>query len=158
MVDDDKAVDAHLKGDRGIFMVPRAAKSLLRVRRWGIKRITGEEREEESESRERNAESARAAAHARACAASCWSNWSGWSGCSTPCGNTGKQQRTRQIAPPANCAAWVSQNGCQGSSVEEQDCGRSCHNGGALRATDCACPPGFTGRCCENSECCAAIG
>ena len=60
-------VDDHLKGDEAdnIFLVPRAAKTFLRVRRWNIKSLWGEEQEEESESRENGREHARRVEHAR---------------------------------------------------------------------------------------------
>lgn len=139
-----------MKGDTGtdIFLVPRVAKSLLRVRRWGIKSVWGEEQEEESESRENNAESARAAQRVRACQASCWSNWSQYTGCSVPCGSSGRHTRTRHVALPAHCAG-VS---CPGHASETAPCGQSCYNGGTLRATDCACPPAYTGTCCGQGE------
>lgn len=155
-----------MKGDPGQddehadFLIPRAAKALLRVRRgWKIKSLWGEEQDEEAESRERRRETDARTRFEAACRQSCWSPWDGtWSACSTACGSTGIQYKRRRIAPSSSCAAYINKAGCAGSDTLSQQCNRSCKNGGTLRPNDCACPPGFRGQCCEQAITCSNPG
>ena len=133
-----------------IFMLPRKAKTFLRVRRlWWL---WGESAEEESErSRERNEENYERAYKIAACKKNCWGSWSSWSSCSRRCGSSGTKRRTRKIS--TSCSSYISQSQCSGSSSDTASCGRYCYNGGYLMSTYCSCRSGYRGECCEDSMC-----
>ncbi|XP_078681787.1 netrin receptor UNC5B-a-like [Branchiostoma floridae x Branchiostoma belcheri] len=73
-----------------------------------------------------------------------WSRWCSWTACSAPCGNSGRQTRTRFIAQ-------LAANGgrdCFGSYEQTRSCNQFCYNGGSPVGGGCRCVPGYTGTCC----------
>ncbi|ELT99481.1 hypothetical protein CAPTEDRAFT_196173 [Capitella teleta] len=85
----------------------------------------------------------------RRCSDTCWGPWSDWSSCNVQCGSSGFQSSQRKVQIPTQCSDWALSNECSGNATRVQPCGRSCFNGGTLQERRCACPPRYTGVCCQ---------
>jgi len=72
------------------------------------------------------------------------SEWNEWSVCSTACGLSGEQQRTRTKTKQEK-----DNRVCSYPLEETRPCNRFCYNGGSPTSTGCTCQKGGSGQCCE---------
>ena len=76
------------------------------------------------------------------------SPWSTWSACSTSCGISGIQTRTRHKIIIERCGG-----SCSSTLPETKGCQElSCLNGGSLKRGTCFCKEGYSGHCCEKGK------
>ena len=76
------------------------------------------------------------------------SEWNEWSVCSTACGLSGEQQRTRTKTKQEK-----DNRVCSYPLEETRPCNRFCYNGGSPTSIGCTCQKGGSGQCCEYIKC-----
>ncbi|ELU05718.1 hypothetical protein CAPTEDRAFT_189565 [Capitella teleta] len=117
--DGDGGHDSMEASGDSIFLLPREAKSVLKVRRWGvwsIKDLWRDGREEETEYRERRSEQ-----RWKLCQKDCWGPWT-YTPCTVQCGSSGTKTRTRVKKTPSSlCKSFIATYGCPGRSEENGD-------------------------------------